>query len=298
MSDQEEAIAGAASADDEMTGMLIEDDGSSGDAPPPDASTSESESEAAASAESADAETAEAAAGQPQPRVEFTPEQQEFMEERIIGPQVARRKAAEERAQALEAELARYREGNPQPETPRDPQSGEPLIPQPPDPFDAKYEEKLNARDQALREHTAWQARQETQQAQQQEQQAIRERQLMQETETYLQRGKDFGLSREELLRAGQFVMEAGGVPENVAEYIVKKEPGPAIMDHLRRNPADLQALQRMTPTEALAHVLEEIKPKAMKSARRRSAPPPPIDPERGTGGASDDMPRGAVFLS
>lgn len=281
----------ATGADVDAGGFLIEDDGSAGDVAEPE-SISEAQEEAPA-AEKASEPEGDAAPPGAQPRVEFTPEQQEFMEERIIGPQVARRKAAEERAQALEAEIAKLREQAPKTETARDPQSGEPVIPDYPDPFDRDYEQKLQSRDQALREHAAWQARQEVLQAQQQEQMAQRQQQLMQETETYFKRGQEFGLSRDDLIRAGQFVVEAGGIPESVAEYVVKKEAGPAIMDHLRRNPGDLQELQRMSPTDALAHIVENIKPKATKSLKRRTAPPPPIETERGSAGAGDDFPKG-----
>lgn len=292
----EQAIEVGESGED-LGEFFTEADGSAGDHQEPEETGTEEAPEAKAEpAGEPEAEPTQAATTA-QPRVEFTPEQQGFIEERIIGPQVARRKAAEEHAQALETELARIREQSPKPETARDPASGEPVIPPEPDPFRADYEQKLQEREAAIREHAVWEVRQEMDRARIQEEQSARAQQLMKETETYLQRGKEIGLTREELVRAGQFIMESGGIHENVAEYIVKREPGPAIMDHLRRNPSELHAIQRMSPTEALAYVVEEIKPKAMKSARRRTAPPPPIETESGTGGAGDDFPKGGVFL-
>lgn len=228
-------------------------------------------------------------------KVEFTPEQQEFIERKIIASQVAKRKAAEE-------ELARYRQ---EVETLRqqtgvqqdfNPETGEPIVPNMPDPFDADYDQKIAYRDQQLLARARWESQQELRYQEQLQTQQRQIEDLNTRTQSYVERGKDYGITADDIRKAGEFINSTGGLDPNLVDLVLDDDAGPAIPQYLYRNPEELQKVQSMTPARAAAYIATTIKPKAVRNAKRRVEPPPPISTERGMGSREQEGPPGVVY--
>lgn len=225
-------------------------------------------------------------------RIEFTEEQQEYINNHIVARQVAKRKEAERELEELRAKAQQF-EQQQQPD-------GRPVIPDPPNIWDDNYEEKVKARDEAIREAAAWdaqeQARQEWEQRQAYEQQQKEQQQLLERVGTYTNRAKEFGIDEKDLQVAGNAVAQFG-IPEPLIQYILDDDAGPAITMHLSRNFQELAELNQMDPIRAAVYVATQIKPRAERNAKRRSAPPEPVDNPRGGGVPEKDRgPAGATY--
>lgn len=201
-----------------------------------------------------------------------------------------------EQRERLEAELNELRQKAGTQST-ANPETGEPVIPSMPDPWDENFDDAVKARDEAIVRHAQWRTQQEYLQHQQHQQQAEQIKQLEKRTQDFVGRGKEFGITANDIQQAGQVINDAGGLMPEVVDIILDDEAGPAISSHLARNPDDLEALQSMAPHRAAVYLATQVKPKAVKNARRRAAPPPPVQTDRGHGGGDDDMPKGAQFL-
>lgn len=227
------------------------------------------------------AESAPASEGQHEEKVTFSEAQQAKLDE-IIGEQTFKRREAERelkqkleeaerRAQELESKIA--------PQT-------RPEIPDMPDPYEDDYEERVKARDEAIRKAAAFDAEQESRQQQErrtQEQQALEEAKALQEAaQTYTDRAIQQGMTAEELDQAGQ-VVRAFGVSNDIATFILNDEQGPLITKYLAKHPQELDAISSMNPIQGLVTVATKVKEKAAAlSAKTSDAPPPPEELEGG----------------
>jgi hypothetical protein len=239
----------------------------------------------------AEGESAEETPAETKARIEFTEEQQKYINEHIIARQVAKRKEAER-----ELEEYRQRLQQSQPEQP----SGRPEIPEPPNIWDDDYEAKIKARDEAIRAAVEWEAqeqyRQQYEQQQKWEQQQKEQEQLLSKVTTYTERAKEYGIDESDLQVAGNAVAQFG-IPEPLIQYILEDDAGPAITMHLSRNLQELDTLNRMDPIKAAVHIATTLKPKATRNAQRRSKPPEPTDSPRGSGVPEKERgPKGAVY--
>jgi hypothetical protein len=251
--------------------------------------------------EDSDPEAAEDPPEDDDPRVEFTPEQQEVIEKKIIARLTARHKAQMEEAtaaqQRLEQQLQEMQSKTGyKPEETVDPETGAPVIPPVPDPFDADYDAKIEQRDQALSRRARWEAEQEVLQYRQQEEQQRHIQELNKRTEQYLERGKEYGLTKEDAHRAGTMINEAGGIPPEAIDMILEDEAGLAITDYLGRNLSEVEKIQSMPVHKAAAYLVSTVKPKAVRSAKRRGSPPPPVSTERGRGSPEEEGPPGVTY--
>lgn len=228
-------------------------------------------------------------------RVEFTEEQQKFINENIVGRQVAKRKEAEQKLEEYQRRLEALEQ---QSQTQQD---GEPVVPDPPNIWDDNYEEKTKERDEALIRHAEWRAEQKTRQEWEQrqawEQQQKHQETLLKQVQTYTERAqKDYGIDPNDLQVAGNAVSQFG-INEDLTKFILNDDAGPAITMHLSRNIAELEQLNSMDPIQAAVYIATEIKPRATRNAKRRAAPPEPVDNPKGGGVPEKDRgPKGAVY--
>lgn len=254
------------------------------------------EQEAAEAEETAEVETDDA----DDESVSFDERQQKKLDQ-IIARNSARYKAqieAEQRQrQEIEQRLQQLEQGGGQQQSTTDPETGAPVIPQMPDVWDTDYEQKLEQRDSALRQYARWEAQQEVRQYQQQQEMAKLQEQVNQETVAYVERCKDYGLTPDDIRQAGEFILSTGGIDNGLAMKIVRDEAGPAITHYLYRNPEALQKVREMNPYDVGDFLAREIRPKAVRNAKRKTAPPPPVFTESGSGAREDEMPEGAMFL-
>lgn len=232
-------------------------------------------------------------------RIEFSPEQQAKVDA-ILAKNTARLKgktdAIEAERQQLAQELEQLREQAGVQQAPADPQTGEPIIPAYPDPFEPGYEQKLAERDEALKAHASWEKEQEIVQRQQVVEQEKALDDLNKRTQGFIENAKEHGLGPEDIRRAGETINDAGGLHPMVISELLDDDAGAAISDYLSRNGDELEKVQAMMPTKAAVYLATQIKPRAVKNAKRRSAPPPPVSTEKGAGGKEDDGPPGASF--
>ena len=243
-------------------------------------------------------EAAPAEAEKPEePRIEFTPEQQEFINSKIVADKVrekheAKREAEEARRQAeeLQAELQKLK----QPERPE--------IPPMPEPFEDDYEKKMESYAKAVRDQAEYDfAVRQQQQAQEMAQQAELRRQqeeLVKANSTFVESSKKLGIAEAELDSAVQNIAQVGGLGNGavLANHLLADPNGPEIVSYLGKNLGEVEKLQQMTVPQAAVYI-ESLREKARRPAPE-TAPPPPEVPD-GAGfpeGDGFDV-EGATFL-
>jgi len=227
-------------------------------------------------------------------QVEFTEEQQKIFND-AVGKKVFKLREKEREAEALRSRLEELER--------MVPQQGKPAVPEAPDPFalsDAEYRQKLVARDQAIREATAWEAQQQAtlwqrQQAQLEQQQRQQERQ-QEEVKAYATRAKQLGITPAELQDAGTLV--AGyGIDPALVEMILADDHGPLITKFLARNQMELERLTQMPVTAAAVKLATDLKAKAVAMKPKVTNTPDPLNRPRNAGiSPKPKGPAGATF--
>tara|TARA_R110000851_G_scaffold129263_1_gene261922 strand:+ start:218 stop:1033 length:816 start_codon:yes stop_codon:yes gene_type:complete len=165
-------------------------------------------------------------------------------------------------------------------------------IPALPDAFDDDYEQKIQARDEAIRAQAQFnysqQSHQQAQQAVQQQAAQAREQDVHVSMESYTRKATELGIKQEELQAAGNKV-GSYGLSEDLVMHILKDTDGPLITKHLAANPQDGYELASMSPF-AVGQFLDGIKQKASALKPKTSNAPKPatnlqgngVDPEAG----------------
>lgn len=173
--------------------------------------------------------------------------------------------------EAAEAEIARLKA--------QIPENHKPVIPEMPDPYDADFDERMRQREEAIKQAAIYDAQEQIKQAQLSEQQnallAKQQSDLIAAVNTYSGRAKALGVSENELQVAGQAVA-AYGISEQVAEFILHDDKGPAITTYLAKNPNELDAISKLNPLQAAIHIATNIKPKLTVKTRAADLPDPP----------------------
>jgi len=223
---------------------------------------------------------------------QFTPEQQEVFN-KAIGEKVAKmreieRQAEEERKQReeLAAKLAEYEK------------TTAPSIPPMPDYLDDDYEAKVRARDEAIMRKAEWDAKEALKQ---QQEQAAQYQRMMEEQQAiqakgaaYKDRAVKLGIGDADLQVAGMTVAQSG-ISQDVAQFILDDEHGPAITMALSKSPLELDQLRSMNPLQAAVYIEKNIKPRAVQ--QKVQAAPPPVDTPSGGGvDSSSPLLKGAKF--
>ena len=163
-----------------------------------------------------------------------------------------------------------------------------PVIPPTPDPMDPQYPEKMKARDDAIKEHTHYEAEQNAAKKQvetQQQEAASQQQQAMQKSiQNYQARTQELGLDPVKNAEAEKTIIGYNLHP-GVAGFLLKDPNGPLIVEYLASNLDELGDLATMDPYEAVVHVRTAISPKASKLKPKLSNAPPPLKkPTKGKG--------------
>jgi len=225
-------------------------------------------------------------------KIEFTEEQQRVFND-AIGKKTAKlreaeRKAeeAERRAKELESKL---------------PQETRPEVPPPPDPYDDDYEAKIRERDEAVARQVAFDARKEERERIAQEQAYKTQQEALAEhnkkVQAYSDRADTLGVSKDELMAAGQVVGDSG-LNDALVNYILADEHGPLITKYLASNPMELDNISSMDVGSAAVHVATAIKPRLEALKPKPSSAPDPAPELNGMGAPPTQHPalEGATF--
>ena len=228
------------------------------------------------------------------PKVEFSPEQQEFIERKIVSEKVAKQREAERKAEEAERKA-----GELQAELDKLTKPTKPEVPPMPDQYADDFEEQYAAREQKLRELAVFEEgeRQQAAYNQHQEQEAARKKaeEFTAVAESYTDRAGKLGIKAAELQEAGQQVASMG-MSNEVVHHILTEDQGPAITVYLAKNPTEADTLSRMNPMRAAVYIATEIKPKAIESRPKVELAPAPTDSPKGGGFAGDGWAEGSGF--
>ena len=178
-----------------------------------------------------------------------------------------------------------------------------PEVPEMPDPYDDDYQSKMAARDKALTDAAAWDARAETQkQLEQQSQQALLNQQqqvLAEATNEYEKRGIEAGITQSEMdAHADRFLQPDMGATKDEIVFVLQDAAGPQIAKYLAENPIEANAFASMPSGPArLVHLATQIKEKAQASRVETTKAPDPVPSIDGAGGRTEDPHlKGAIF--
>ena len=220
----------------------------------------------------------------------LTPEAQEIVN-KAIGRQHAKFRTEQERANGLAAENERLRASLPQ-ET-------RPGIPEPPDPLDDDFEQKLATRDTAIREASAYDVRQDVARTQAIAAESTAQNERLntfnEAADTYMGRAVKLGLDAVGLQVAGNTIA-AYGISEELATHILNDEQGPLITQYLAGNLNELEALRVMPPMQAAVHLANVIAPKISAVPANSGAPSPPDGLSGGGVPPSERGPKGTTY--
>jgi len=227
-------------------------------------------------------------------RARFDPVQQEAYD-RGIAEKVKRLREKELEAEQLKQRLQALEQQMPKQERPN--------VPKEPDPYalsDQEYQQQLRLRDEAIARQAAFDAQQ---RFQQQEAQRLQHEQLMKEQEalnekvsTYSQRAVQLGISNEELQAAGNAVASFG-IADDVVNYILDDDLGPAITKYLSQNVTELDTIRAMSPAQAAVRIATHVREKAAALKPKVNAAPDPVNQPAKAGVAPKARgPKGAMF--
>jgi len=217
--------------------------------------------------------------------------------QKAINKQHAKFREQERRADGLDKQLAEANEKLAAVEA----EKGDVTIPPIPDPFDENYEDKIKARDDAIK-HKATQDAQNKSSVEKQNAdiEAAKEKdgqRIKTLTENYDSQIVKLGLNAEDVQRAGNTVIEYG-IYSDVVEHILQQEDGPLITQYLAANPIVLDELRNLTPIQAALKVNSDIREAASLLRPQASNAPDPAETltGRGAGEVKSPLISGATF--
>lgn len=162
-----------------------------------------------------------------------------------------------------------------------------PLVPEMPDPYEDGFEEKMRIRDAAIVAKASSDAQQATAVTNQQAQQATAQQAQVEADKaavaTYKDKATTLGVDSEVLVAAETAVVNYG-IQTDQLQFIIGKDDGPLIMQHLAANPMDLDDLSRMTPFQAATFINSTLSTKAAALKPKQSTAPAPLEPLSGNG--------------
>jgi hypothetical protein len=173
-------------------------------------------------------------------------------------------------------------------------ESADIVVPEMPDPLDAEYDDKLAARETAIRQLGEAEARKKLAQEQQDRayQEAIeaQQKEIQGHVDTMFATGETLGIKKDKLIeadkRVADFVKDSG-----VAKYIISHKDAPLLVTYLAASAESLEKLGRLDPISATEFLLTSVMPEAAKLRPGITNTPPPMDVPEGRGGAETPNP-------
>ena len=198
-------------------------------------------------------------------------------------------KAAEDRANELEAKLQTMEQGS------------EPVVPAIPDPYSENYEAEVKAYGEAIQRKTQFDQRaqfaQEQQSRTQQEAQQAEDKRFDILLSEFTDRSTKLGLDKKDVDQASITVAQYGINPD-LALFLLEDSEGPLITKYLAANTFELESLANMNPMQAAIQVNSAIRQRASSMKPQVSGAPDPADVLQGNGAPEQESPllKGATF--
>ena len=195
------------------------------------------------------------------------------------------KEAAERRAEELERKLAEVTQT-----------AEEVEIPPLPDSFDADYEAKMKARDEAIAKKAqadADKAKAEAEKvaAANAAQEAI-QKEMAANVAKMHESAKANGIKPEDLAKAEDIVAPYLPPGPDVARFLLEQDNADLIITHLSGSAEELVKISQMDPLRAAAYITSTVIPQAIKlKSAGASAAPPPLDVPSGRGAGESESP-------
>lgn len=223
--------------------------------------------------EQPDSLTAEDSGGNHEQKVEFSEDQQKVFNN------MAAEKAFEVRDAKRESDKLRQERDDALAKIPKE---TKPVIPDEPDEYAENRSQLVAQRDEAIRQSTMFDAREEVRleniKAAATKAENDRQTEISQVFTDYEARGLTLGVDAQELLAAGTVVGQYG-LSDEIVMHIAKDDQGPLITTYLHKNPAALETIRQLDSLSAAAYIETQIKPNAAALENKQpTAPPPPTD--------------------
>jgi hypothetical protein len=229
-----------------------------------------------------------------QTKTVFTEDQQKVFN-RELGKEKGKRRESERQIDTLTRQLKELEQ--------RLPQKQRPVVPAMPDAYsvsEEEYKSSVRARDAAIAQQAAFDAQsraEQQQEAERQKQQELKQAQeLNDRIAVYADRAVKLGIPADELQVAGETVAQFG-VQQELVDFILDDELGPAITKYLSQNITELDNLRALPPTQAAVRIHTEIRDKASALKPKVNAAPDPVEQPVKAGVAPKARgPKGATF--
>lgn len=154
-------------------------------------------------------------------------------------------------------------------------------IPEFPDAFDPNFDQKIRARDEALKQQAMQQAQRDLQQRNAEQARMEKAQKQRDQVTGYVnsmfKNAEQMGIKEADLRQAddtvAMFIKDPG-----LATFILSQKDAPLIINHLAGNIAELETISRMNPIDAAAHIATSVIPAAQKYRPNLPSTPDPID--------------------
>lgn len=211
--------------------------------------------------------------------------------EKKIGKLTYKRRVAEEKVEELSKELAARDAKIAELEGKRD----EIVVPPLPDPLDEQYQQKMQAREDAITKKAAFDAQKQLEYEKQQEAiEAKRQatvKKISENTTNMYKSAEKLGFKTEDFqaadLKVSTFIK---GRPD-IANFILEHEDAPLLVQYLSNDVESLDKLSRMSDMSAAVFLATEVTAKAQGLKPKPSDAPEPLELVKGKGGGEDESP-------
>jgi hypothetical protein len=222
-------------------------------------------------------------------KVTFSDEQQEILNG-ITADKTKKFREAERRAEAAEQRL---REAEA-----KIPQAQAPTVPEMPDYLDDDFNEKVKARDEAIKASAAYDYQQQASQARQQQAQQQQQQQAQQarheKAQTFASNATKQGITQEQLQSAA-VTIDSFNLRQDVVDAMLGDDQGGTMAIYLAKNPHVIEQLNGANVIQ-LGSVYNEIRTNAGAASKKTVAPPPHESLSGAGSPVKDDGPPGATF--
>lgn len=168
-------------------------------------------------------------------------------------------------------------------------------IPPVPDPYDEKYKEKLQAREEALQKQASIDAQKKLEEERHNEaliakQEAVK-KEIQKNVNNMYTSAEKMGFKKEDFQEAEQKVGKFISNRPEIAQFILRQKDASLIVQYLSSNVESLEKITRLSDVDASAFIASTVADNAKALKPKPSNTPDPLKIVDGKGGGSDESP-------